>query len=794
MPLVSVIIPAYNAAGFLETCIASVVDQSLEDFEIVVVDDGSADGTSQIVQELGRSDDRVRLVRHAENRGLHHARMTGALEAKGVYSLYLDADDELVDSRVLERLMAKATDEEADIVRFGLKAVACNGTSDSSLSSFELWANAPTGSCTAKEMARLVFASDGGYVTSWNMDHRLFRTSVLADAFAHMSTERLERAEDGYEYFVVLSVAANECDAHEIIGYRYNMGLGVTNDRSLSAQQFECEVCMMLACSDAAERYAASLEDETWAQYAAAFRQRLVLHATDMWYRRVNVAERREALELFARVAGGPEVSREVKWIAWTRRCELSESGIELMPDDEAFVLEAMARSIELLPAHDSTVCFTNGALVSSSQAEIQGGGSMAQSAQGATFKTLEPIYTVDETRSDEPVVVVFAANDYYAPYLTALIASILDHCSSDRRYDLIVLSEDFSEHHRHVLSELAGSPNASIRFLDVNDAMKPYQSQLRTWGHFKIETYFRLLLPQLLPSYHKALYLDADMICLHDVAELFDMDVEGQLIAACKDADTAGIYNGIDIDVGQPDKKNYMDNVLCIDNPYDYFQAGTILFNLDEWRRSIDVEEVIAFARKDEWQLLDQDVLNYVCQGRVAFADMAWNVMFDLGGFRIREIISHAPAELYEAYLAARNEPKIVHYAGHIKPWNNVDCDFAECFWKYARTAPLYEVCLQRLFEETINRMTEPTKQDVQRARTIAEEALAEAEGALSIAGQALDCAEAAHKKLERMPSTRAKNAIYQGAITPLAQFVRRRDEKLYDSLRSIYRKIIPR
>lgn len=225
----------------------------------------------------------------------------------------------------------------------------------------------------------------------------------------------------------------------------------------------------------------------------------------------------------------------------------------------------------------------------------------------------------------DETVSIVFAANDHYAPYLSTLFASIIDHSDEKRTYELIVLSEDLNDQHLGQLREQVTRENVSLRRLDVAEAMRPYEGKLRTWAHFKRETYFRLLLPQILPDHHKVLYLDADMICLHDVAPLYDTDVEGYLVAACKDPDTTGIYNGIEIDVGQPNKRDYMDNVLKIKQPYDYFQAGTIVFNLDEWRASLDVDEVFRFAQSGEWQLLDQDILNYFCQGRVRFLDMAW-------------------------------------------------------------------------------------------------------------------------------------------------------------------------
>lgn len=411
---------------------------------------------------------------------------------------------------------------------------------------------------------------------------------------------------------------------------------------------------------------------------------------------------------------------------------------------------------------------------------------------------TLKPAFSVSEERPDEPVVVVFAANDYYAPYLSALMASILAHRAQGRRYDLIVLSEDFSEAHRRVLVNSFSDDDTSLRFLDVTGAMRPYRDKLRVWAHFKVETYFRLLLPQLLPDYAKVLYLDADMICLADVAELFDTDVEGRLVAACKDPDTAGIYNGVNRDVGQPDKQFYMDNTLGIRHPYEYFQAGTLIFNLDEWRRCIRVEDVFAFAQREDWQLLDQDVLNWFCQGRCAFLDMSWNVMFDLKGFRVSDIISQAPEELREAYREAHDNPRIVHYAGDEKPWDNPECDFAEHYWRYARRAPFYEVALERRRARALGASEERAAAALAEVRELAVAALAEGEAAVILAQEALDESARLRADLEAqiggLPSERAQRLAYERLLAPAARLVRSRSEGAYQGLRSMYRALVRR
>src|SRR5215212_10726407 len=94
--LVSVIIPCYNQAHFLGEAIESVISQSYKNFEIIVVDDGSTDNTS----EVASSYEEVRLVRQ-QNRGLAGARNRGLGEARGEYVVFLDSDDRLV-SEALE--------------------------------------------------------------------------------------------------------------------------------------------------------------------------------------------------------------------------------------------------------------------------------------------------------------------------------------------------------------------------------------------------------------------------------------------------------------------------------------------------------------------------------------------------------------------------------------------------------------------------------------------------------------------------------------------------------------------
>jgi glycosyltransferase involved in cell wall biosynthesis len=90
MPKVSVIIPTYNRLSMLKEAVESVLAQDFEDMELIVVDDGSTDGTGEEMKGYGG---RVKVLQHSENRGVSVARNRGILLAKGKYIAFLDSDD-----------------------------------------------------------------------------------------------------------------------------------------------------------------------------------------------------------------------------------------------------------------------------------------------------------------------------------------------------------------------------------------------------------------------------------------------------------------------------------------------------------------------------------------------------------------------------------------------------------------------------------------------------------------------------------------------------------------------------
>ncbi len=114
---VSVIVPVYNGEKYIEECMDSIVGQTLREIEIICVDDGSTDGSPEILERFRRQDKRVRLISQ-ENAGAGAARNRGFKEAGGEYLSFLDADD-FFEPDMLETAYRKAKEQKAQILVFG---------------------------------------------------------------------------------------------------------------------------------------------------------------------------------------------------------------------------------------------------------------------------------------------------------------------------------------------------------------------------------------------------------------------------------------------------------------------------------------------------------------------------------------------------------------------------------------------------------------------------------------------------------------------------------------------------
>lgn len=124
--LVSIVVPVYNAEKYLDKCVGSIVNQTYKNLEVILVDDGSSDGSLSRCRDWSCRDQRIRVI-HKENGGPGTARNAGLAAAAGKYLLFLDSDD-YIHASTVEKCVCAAGQYHAEVVIFGRNEVSPDGT------------------------------------------------------------------------------------------------------------------------------------------------------------------------------------------------------------------------------------------------------------------------------------------------------------------------------------------------------------------------------------------------------------------------------------------------------------------------------------------------------------------------------------------------------------------------------------------------------------------------------------------------------------------------------------------
>jgi UDP-glucose:(galactosyl)LPS alpha-1,2-glucosyltransferase len=270
-------------------------------------------------------------------------------------------------------------------------------------------------------------------------------------------------------------------------------------------------------------------------------------------------------------------------------------------------------------------------------------------------------------------IPIFFSINDKFAPYLSVALLSLIDHASAENNYRVIVLEQDLSQESKETLAKLA-TDNVKITFTKIDDEalqkkMAGEHTKLKG-DYFTLTIYYRLFIAQLFPQYDKALYLDADIVCNTDLAELYNIDLGDNLLAAAQDGFAADY----------PQTVSYAEKIIGVPIKH-YFNSGVLVLNLKKLRASNFTDRFLALLNKYHFDIMapDQDYLNAICQNRTLHLDPQWNT---------------TPSGVGRTVAA----PQIVHYALFGKPWHYQDAENGQYFWHYAKKSPYKEAIEQTL------------------------------------------------------------------------------------------------
>lgn len=235
MVKVSVIVAAYNVSEYIEECLHSLINQTLEDAEFIIVDDGSTDDTGEIIKKWLNADCRLKLITHEKNKGLMLARKTGYDSATGEYIMFLDGDDSL-DFKACETAYNAIKKSKVDILQFNADVIGDEEILEKKQNEiyglFEY----------LKPLGYKVFShKKGGLLASeisaekinlsiWN---KIYKKSIIDNVSKYIPDEHIIIAEDVlFSYISCFYAKSYDCIEKKLYNYRFGSGISTTNDIS----------------------------------------------------------------------------------------------------------------------------------------------------------------------------------------------------------------------------------------------------------------------------------------------------------------------------------------------------------------------------------------------------------------------------------------------------------------------------------------------------------------------------------------------------------------------------------
>lgn len=285
----------------------------------------------------------------------------------------------------------------------------------------------------------------------------------------------------------------------------------------------------------------------------------------------------------------------------------------------------------------------------------------------------MDQIAREDERMNTQPIPVVFATDENYVVPTYIAAYSMLQNAEKNYYFDIyIMVPNDISEHGKLTLTELEKtSHNCKVHFLNMENAFQEIEMLI---SYITPATYYRLLLPDLLPQYEKCLYLDSDIIVTNDISEMYNKQKE--------DSYLTGVIAGNPPLSGIKGKERLKHaQKLEIETIDTYINAGVLVFNLKAMRDQNLVEKFMEkIPLKYPYQ--DQDILNSVCYKHIQFANRKFNVCpLNKPVLKTESILTDSA---FKTILLAYNNPSIIHYAQPQKPWFSRHFPMASYWWEY--------------------------------------------------------------------------------------------------------------
>lgn len=292
-PKISVIIPVCNVEQYLRECLDSVISQTLQDIEIICVDDCSNDASVAILEEYRQKDARIKIELLSSRSSAFIARKRGVLQAKGEYIWFLDADD-YIEPIACERLYKKIKETSVEILHFSSKVENCGNATSERIRMNEKLLKPQEGKLVGSRVFESCFIEQTYGFTLWN---KIFSAELCKKAFSKLEDAYLPKAQDLYAYFVISYFATSYIGWNSEAYYHYCFGRGITGTAQISLSMFE-RYCRQADVIRALTRFSDEQKIENAVDVIERLRVQWINECVQIWYNQINMHELDQATKI----------------------------------------------------------------------------------------------------------------------------------------------------------------------------------------------------------------------------------------------------------------------------------------------------------------------------------------------------------------------------------------------------------------------------------------------------------------------------------------------------------------
>jgi len=365
----------------------------------------------------------------------------------------------------------------------------------------------------------------------------------------------------------------------------------------------------------------------------------------------------------------------DVKWLNWSGKTKKYFGLKNNLLCDDAIEYEFDLQSLDIL----------------SSQIIQAASSKQNVKLDGCFIENFNPAF------KDNPIAISLVFNEWFAPYAAITIQSIINNSSSTNCYDFVLLHNGLSDINRRKLLSLSDKlDNVNIRLFDIRETFNRYS--FYTEKGYNPIIYARFILPELLNTYDKIIYLDSDLILNCDIAQMYNFELDDALLAGVRDLTMIAWYN-----TPENPEREYINNVTQLKHPNSYINSGVLIYNVSAFNTKYSTQFLLEYASSKNWRWMDQDVFMTLCEERIKILPQCWNVLSS-GRNEIDIMMQSNTPELASLYINALDSPSIIHFIGcgflqlhNLPRWS-------EKYWEYAEKSIYYNVVYQRAIEVTLD------------------------------------------------------------------------------------------